>query len=413
MLFFHLFPRHSFQCYSGLALSGGRGTGRGDSRAAKASCSAVGDPNLPSISEHDWVYINLKNTANAANAHATVEVRPFGSRTPASSRGVFQLCAVLSLLSSLSESRFNEPVYPLETWSGESEGGLDSMAEVRKRRPKAENQYGAKRTLASVAEQRAECRKPKTESRKPKTESRKPKTESRSPKAEGRRPKADDQKPKTESRRPRRNAEGGKQEDREPKADRRRGDEHGSRMPTPCLTRLSMRGAGIATVWGGTREKTRSMTRCSATGRLRTRLQTRFFQSCFSDGWGLDPWADPFPDPFFGDGSRFFHRRFCDGGGRTRGQTRSVTRFSATVRMRTRSQTRVGRSVPFRARGSRSVPGRSVLPRSTWCRSWPKKMPPAFFASLEMQMSLVVGQCLRYFVRSTTTLREGKWHSSF
>ena len=68
----------------------------------------------------------------------------------------------------------------------------------------------------------------------------------------------------------------------------------------------------------------------------------------------------------------------------------------------------VGRSVPFRARGSRSVPGRSVLPRSTWCRSWPKKMPPAFFASLEMQMSLVVGQCLRYFVRSTTTLREGK-----
>ena len=163
------------------------------------------------------------------------------------------------------------------------------MAEVRKRRPKAENQYGAKRTLASVAEQMAECRKPKTESRKPKTESRKPKTESRSPKAEGRRPKAEDRKPKTESRRPRRNAEGGKQEDREPKADRRRGDEHGSRMPTPCLTRLSMRGAGIATVWGGTREKTRSMTRCSATGRLRTRLQTRFFQSCFYDGLGRDP----------------------------------------------------------------------------------------------------------------------------
>ena len=39
---------------------------------------------------------------------------------------------------------------------------------------------------------------------------------------------------------------------------------------------------------------------------------------------------------------------------------------------------RVRRSVPFRARWSRSVPVRSVLPRSTWCASRPKKIPPAF-----------------------------------
>ena len=95
-----VFLCHSFQCHGGLASSGGRGTGGGDPRAAKASCSAVGDPNLPSISEDDWVYISVENTAaNAANVHATAEVWPFGSRTPASSRGVFRKpCAVLSLL---------------------------------------------------------------------------------------------------------------------------------------------------------------------------------------------------------------------------------------------------------------------------------------------------------------------------
>ena len=106
-----VFLCHSFQCNGGLASSGGRGTGGGDPRAAKASCSAVGDPNLPSISEHDWVYISGENTAaNAANVHATAEVWPFGSRTPASSRGVFRkLCAVLSLLFRISIHRTSIP----------------------------------------------------------------------------------------------------------------------------------------------------------------------------------------------------------------------------------------------------------------------------------------------------------------
>ena len=36
-----VFLCHSFQCNGGLASSGGRGTGGGDPRAAKASCSAV------------------------------------------------------------------------------------------------------------------------------------------------------------------------------------------------------------------------------------------------------------------------------------------------------------------------------------------------------------------------------------
>ena len=47
-----VFPFHSFQCHGGLASSGGRGTGGGDPSAAKASCSAVGELNLPSIIEH-------------------------------------------------------------------------------------------------------------------------------------------------------------------------------------------------------------------------------------------------------------------------------------------------------------------------------------------------------------------------
>ena len=65
-----------------------------------------------------------------------------------------------------------------------------------------------------------------------------------------------------------------------------------------------------------------------------------FFSELLLRRWVPDPWADPFRDPFFGDGSRFFTVGFATVGGRTRGQTRSVTRFSAKVCMRTRSQTR-------------------------------------------------------------------------
>ena len=60
-----------------------------------------------------------------------------------------------------------------------------------------------------------------------------------------------------------------------------------------------------------------------------------------------------------------------------------------------KSSVRDGRAGPVRARGSRSGPFRSVLPRSMWYGSRPVKMSPAFRDSLEMQMGGVVGQCMR------------------
>ena len=86
----------------------------------------------------------------------------------------------------------------VETWSGESQAGLDSMHENRQRRPKAEDRWLCK---SERTDSEAESRRPKAKKtvgkQGAKTKSRKPNPENRKPKKPWRNPKETSKKPST------------------------------------------------------------------------------------------------------------------------------------------------------------------------------------------------------------------------